>query len=155
MKLWTLVTLIATTLTLTCCSSPASKTPSAAPAAAPSSATSAGNTALGNRKAPFGSTTALSVIAAAKAAGLSTEGPAQEDAALCAEYKGCRSAALTGSVKIVVFETAVAAQQYRDTSDGALIENIGGRRYWSLVDYRELGPEQRSAWRDVQRKIIP
>jgi hypothetical protein len=141
----------ATTLGLAGCGGSVSEAP---PAAAPSSAASAGTAALGSRKAPLDSTTAMSVIEAAKAAGLSV-GPGQEDAALCEKYKGCRSAALTGSVKIVVFETAAAAQQYRDTPEGAIIEEIGGRRYWSLVDYRELGPEERSTWRDVQRGIIP
>ena len=57
-------------------------------------------------------------------------------------------------MKIVVFKTSAAAQQYQDTPEGAAIEEIGGRRYWSLVNYRELGTEERSAWRDVQRKII-
>jgi hypothetical protein len=42
---------------------------------------------LGDRKAPFDSTTAVSVIEAAEAAGLSV-GPAQEDAALCANTRG-------------------------------------------------------------------
>jgi len=122
---------------------------------APPSATAPAITALGDRKEPFGSTTAVSVIEAAQSAGLPIQGTVEEDAALCASYTGCRSATRVGSVKIVIFETTAAAQDYRETPDGAAVEDIGGRRYWSLVDYRELDPEERSAWRDVQRKIIP
>jgi len=130
--------------------------PTAQPAdSAPSSATTPDLTALGDKKAPFASTTAVSVIEAAKSAGLPIQGAVEEDVALCANYTECRSAARAGSVKVVVFETTAAAQDYRETPDGAAIEDIGGRRYWSLVDYRELGTEERSAWRDLQRKIIP
>lgn len=125
----------------------------ASPASAPPSASAL--TALGDKKAPFDSTTAVDVIEAAKAARLPIQGATEEDPALCANYDGCRSAARAGLVKVVVFETAVAAQEYRETPDGAAVEDIGGRRYWLLVDYRQLDPEERSAWRNVQRTVIP
>ena len=137
---------------------PAAAPPSAAvkPPASANASTGGGEvTALGDRKAPLSSTTAASVVAAAKAAGVDVKGTAKEDAALCAKYQGCKSAASAGSVKAVVFESTAVAQAYRDTPDGAVVEEQGGRRYWSLVDYRELKPEDRSAWREVQRAIIP
>ena len=77
MKTWALAALIAVTLTLVGCSGSVSEAPLAPQAAAPSSAAPAGTAALGDRKAPFNSTTAVSVIEAAKAAGLSVEGPAR------------------------------------------------------------------------------
>jgi hypothetical protein len=110
---------------------------------------------MGDKRTPFEPTTAANVVEAAKAYGVPLDGTAKDDPALCSKYDGCRSAATVGSVKVIVFKSATAAQNYRDTSDGAAVEKIGGRRYWSLVDYRDLGPEDRSAWRDLQREIIP
>ncbi len=89
------------------------------------------------------------------AAGIDVDGTGVENAALCAKYEGCKSAAAAGPVKVVVFESTTAAQAYRDTPDGAVVEQQGGRRHWSLVDYRKLGTDERSAWRDVQRAIVP
>lgn len=63
MKTWTLAALIVATLALAGCGGSVSDAPP--PAAGPSSA---GIAALGDKEAPFDSTTAVSVIEAAKAA---------------------------------------------------------------------------------------
>lgn len=133
---------------------PAASAQSAAPSVS-NSAPKASVAALGDKKKPFTSTTALDIVEAAKTAGVPLRGESKADKSVCAKYKGCRSAATVGDVEVIVFESATAAQAYRDTAAGAEIEKAGGRRYWSLVKYLPLDADTRSAWRDLQREIIP
>lgn len=83
------------------------------------------------------------------------QGEAKTDKSLCAKYTGCQSAATVGNVRVIVFKSATAAQANGSSTKGAEIEKAGGRRHWSLVEYLELGPDERAAWRDVQRAVFP
>jgi hypothetical protein len=132
---------------------PGGLTPAAAAAAQAPDETVAGP--LGDRGGPFPGTTAADVVAAAVDAGVLPDG-AEADPASCSGYPGCRDAAEAGGVTVVVFESADDAQAWRDdTDEGAEVEDLGGRRYWAVADYRELDSAARSGWRDVLRTVVP
>ena len=59
---------------------------------------------------------------------LPTGGEATNVPQLCAKYEGCRSAATTGSLTVVVFDTAAAAKEYGSSTAGEDVEKSGGRR---------------------------
>jgi hypothetical protein len=132
--------------------------PASVPTASALSGFPAAPEALGDRRAPFATTTAVDMLEAGQRAGLSVDaGAPVDDPQLCGRYAGCSSAARLGPIAAVVFESARAAQSWRDdTAEGAAAEPAGGRRYWSYIDYLEVeDPDVRAAWRDVQRDAIP
>lgn len=110
--------------------------------------------ALGDRDAPFGGTTAEDIAAAAVALGALADGTVAQ-AGSCVGIIHCRSVASAGEVTLIVFDTTDGAQAWRNTPAATEVGEIGGSRYWSVVDYSALEPDDRSVWREVQRRIIP
>lgn len=110
--------------------------------------------ALGDRDAPFADTTAEDIAVAAVALGALADDTVIQ-AGSCVGIIHCRSVASAGEVTLIVFDTTDGAQAWRSTPAATEVGEIGGSRYWSVVDYSTLEPDARSVWREVQRKIIP